>query len=115
MEHKQADGTGNQQLTRTGLEPLFGAFLLQGITGATAGQDKEQRHKPGVQDVHHNILVLGHLGIRAEASDAAKDAFIIIEVDYVIKEHQEHRDPAQIVHPMLSHLVRPPIAWSMMA
>ena len=128
LEDEKADGAGNQQLTGAGAEPLAaggagfaaaGIFrnLIQSITGTDAGQKEEQRHEPGVEDIHHHVLILLDVGIRAETADAAEDTFIIVKVDDVVEEHQENGHPAQIVEPVFSgggygraHFPRPSIA-----
>ena len=73
-------------------------------------ENEQQRNEERIQDVHHNILILGTLRVFAESADAAENALIVVKIDDVIKEHQEHGYPAQVVYPVFSHLVRPSMA-----
>ena len=115
MEYKQADSCRNQELPRARFDPGFCGVLFQCIAGTDACKQEEHRHKPWIQDIHYNILILRVFWISAEASDAAKNTLVVEKVDDVIQQDQQYSHPAKVVYPVLSHFVSPSIVWSIAA
>ena len=103
VENEKADGRRNQQFAGAVLQPGFSVGFLQGIAGARSGEQEQQGHEPGIQDVHDDVLVLRSV---TETADTSEYPFVVVEVDDVVQQHQQDRHPAQIVYPVLSHLGR---------
>lgn len=78
------EGPRHQQFPRAGLEPFPRRMLPERISRADPGQDEQQRHEPGIQNVHYNVLVLRILRILAEAAYTAEHALVIVEVNDVV-------------------------------
>ena len=93
MEHEQTDSSWHQQFASAGLEPFFGRLLFECIARADACQNEQQRHEKWIEDIHHNILILRVLRVFTETTDAAKDAFVVVKINDVVKQHQKHRHP----------------------
>ena len=109
MEHKQANSARHQQFACTRPEPFLARLLLQRITGAYTSQQKQNRHEPRIENIHHNILILRILWVITEATNATKDSFVVVKIKDMVKQHQQYRHPTKVIHPMLAfhHLPSP--------
>lgn len=99
VKHQKADGGRHQQFAGTALEPSASRVALQRIAGADTRQQEQQRHEPGIKDVLDDILILRSV---AKAANTAENAFVIVEIDHVVEQYQQHRHPTQVVNPMFA-------------
>ena len=102
MKHKEAYRARHQQFSGTCLEPFFGGLLLQCIACANASKQEKEGHEPRIEYIHDNILVLLILWVFTKTANTTEDAFIIVEIKNVVKQHQKHRHPTEIIDPMLT-------------
>ena len=94
LKNEKSDSGRNQKFSATRFEPNICILFIESITRTDAGQQKHQSHKPWIQNVEYDILVLRSF---VEAAYSAQYAFIIEEIEYVVKKYQQHAGPAQIV------------------
>ena len=99
LEDEEAKGGGNQQLPGPGTQVFLPGVAFQVQPGGNAGHHKEQRHKPGIDDIWKGILIL----YRAEGPKPQLRLYGTIEKNHVIKDHQNHSRPADIVYVASAH------------
>ena len=99
VDHEEPQSGGNEQLVCPLPQELPGRPPLQGVPGAHPRDEEEERHEPGVNDVHGPVKSRDAL----RAGQAAGDAHAIEEVAHMVEQDQHHDSPAEIVQIVPSH------------
>ena len=76
---------------------------VQKIAGAHARRNEQDRHEPGIDQIHKNVIVLD-----AQVRDPAEPsqyAFRVVHIKHVVNHHDHHSNPPDIIHVVSSHII----------
>ena len=73
---------------------------FQIISGTHSRHQKQQHHKPRIQQVLHGILIL----YLPKRPDHSRRHHTVIHKNHMVYDHEPHRDPADVIQIVSSHI-----------